>query len=135
MCVVLKPDVIVASVVKRLYNFYSILDKHFTKDKTISKAEHLQKYHISIQDCIKRQQDAHFSSLGVVVADSDHSDFENFLESKNDTFVRCGYDCYTLTEKAKNYCLSNNSDDINKLMDDIIDNAYSMSTLRALDII
>lgn len=132
MCIILNPDIIVASVVKRLYNFYSILDKHFTKDKTISKAEHLQKYDISIQDCLQRQLDAHFSSLGVVVADSDYSDFETFLESKNDTFVRCGYACYTLTEKAKNYCLSNN---INVLMNDIIDTAYSKSTLMALDII
>ena len=133
MCVVLKSDVIVASTVKRLNNFYSILMRaRFADGETVSKVDDLPEYRISIQDCIKRQRDAHFSSLGVVVADSDHSDFETFLESKNDTFVRCGYDCYTLTEKAKNYCLSNN---INGLMNDIIDNAYSKSTLMALDII
>lgn len=133
MCVVLKSDVIVASTVKRLNNFYSVLMRaRFAEGENVSEVDYLPKYRISIQDCINRQRDAHFSSLGVVVADSDYSDFETFLESKNDTFVRCGYDCYTLTEKAKNYCLSNN---INGLMNDIIDNAYSKSTLMALDII
>lgn len=133
MCVVLKSDVIVASTVKRLNNFYSVLMRtRFAEGETVSEVDYLPEYRISIQDCINRQRDAHFSSLGVVVADSDYSDFETFLEGKNDTFVRCGYDCYTLTEKAKNYCLSNN---INGLMNDIIDNAYSKSTLMALDII
>lgn len=132
MCVVLKSDVIVASTVKRLNNFYSVLMRtRFAEGETVSKVDYLPEYRISIQDCIKRQHDAHFSSLGVVVADSDYSDFETFLESKNDTFVRCGYDCYALTEKAKNHL----SKDINVLMNDIIDNAYSISTLRALDII
>ncbi len=132
MCVLLGADVIIASTVKRIDNFYSAVMK--LKDmnrQTLAKQVLYKGYRFSIKDCLDRQQEARYSALGVVIADARYEEFEHFLDNQV-VFERCGEDCFKLTKAAEDKCLNNQ---VNSVIDDILQNAYSQKTLLALDIL
>jgi len=132
MCVILKPDIIVAAMIKRINNFYQFMinSKKISKDEIISHKGY-EGFTFSLEDCIKIQNDSRNSSLGIVIANTEKMGFQSFLENKR-MFKPIGVDSYRLTEEAEEACFANQ---IDKLIDAILENAYSRKTLLAMDII
>ncbi|MBE5750078.1 MAG: hypothetical protein E7346_04340 [Clostridiales bacterium] len=132
MCVVLKPDIIVAAMIKRINNFYQFMmtSRKISKDKIISHKEY-EGFSFSLEDCVKMQNDSRNSSLGIVIANTEKMEFQSFLENKS-MFKPIGVDLYRLTEEAEEACFANQVDD---LMDAILENAYSRKILLAMGII
>lgn len=93
MCVVLDPDIIVASLAKSKVDFYIA--------RSIVKADmqRPQRITITVDECQRAQVRCRTSGLGNVIADSSDLQFDAFLTRNSDVFKKISDRVYALIDE------------------------------------